>query len=114
MEGLCKLNPERNIVIVAYRPKPGKAADLLQLTREHVPLLRAEGLATVRPVIACQATDGTIVEVFEWVAGGPERAHSNPSVLKLWERYAAACDYVPLATLAESATQFASFTPLEL
>jgi hypothetical protein len=104
----------RNIVIVAYRPKPGKEADLLQLTREHVPLLRAEGLATDHPVTACQAKDGTIVEVFEWVAGGPEKAHTNPVVLKLWERYAAVCDYVPLATLAESSTLFASFTPLDL
>ncbi len=102
------------IVIVAYKPKPGKEADLLQLTREHVPLLRAEGLASDRPVTACQATDGTIVEVFEWVAGGIERAHTNPVVMKLWERYAAACDYAPLATLAESSTQFASFTPLDL
>ena len=102
------------IVIVAYKPKPGKEADLLQLTREHVPLLRAEGLASDRPVTACRAKDGTIVEVFEWVAGGIERAHTNPVVMKLWERYAAACDYVPLATLAESSTQFASFTPLDL
>lgn len=102
------------VVIVAYKPKPGKEADLLQLTREHVPLLRAEGLATDRPVIACQAKDGTIVEVFEWVAGGTERAHYNPEVMKLWQRYAAACDYVPLATLSESSTQFASFTPLDL
>ncbi len=104
----------RSIVIVAYRPKPGKEADLLQLTREHVPLLRAEGLATDHPVTACQAKDGTVVEVFEWAAGGTEKAHTNPVVLKLWERYAAACDYVPLATLAESSTQFASFTPLDL
>jgi hypothetical protein len=103
-----------NIVIVAYRPKSGKEADLLQLTREHVPLLRTEGLATDHPVTACQARDGTIVEVFEWAAGGPEKAHTNPVVLKLWERYAAACEYVPLATLAESSTQFASFTPLDL
>jgi hypothetical protein len=102
------------VVIVAYKPKPGKEADLLQLTREHIPLLRAEGLATDRPVIACQAKDGTIVEVFEWVAGGAARAHSNPAVLKLWERYAAACDIVPLATLPEVSTMFASFTPLEL
>ena len=87
------------VVIVAYKPKPGKEADLLQLTREHVPLLRAEGLATDRPVIACQARDGTIVEAFEWVAGGTERAHNNPEVMKLWQRYAAACDYVPLATV---------------
>jgi hypothetical protein len=104
----------RAVVIVAYRPKPGKEADLLQLTREHVPLLRAEGLATDRPVTACQAKDGTIVEVFEWVAGGTERAHTNPAVIKLWERYAAACDYVPLVSLPEVSNMFASFTPLAL
>ena len=102
------------VVVVAYKPKPGKEADLLQLTREHVPLLRAEGLATDRPVIACRAKDGTIVEVFEWVDGGATRAHSNPAVLKLWELYGAACDIVPLVSLAESSNMFASFTPLEL
>jgi hypothetical protein len=104
----------RNIVIVAYKPKPGKEADLLQLTREHVPLLRAEGLATDRDLIACQATDGTVVEVFEWVAGGVERAHTNPVVHKLWERYAAACDIVPLVSVPEASNMFASFTPLDL
>jgi hypothetical protein len=104
----------RQIVIVAYRPKPGKEADLLQLTREHVPLLRAEGLATGHPVTAGRANDGTIVEVFEWAPGGMERAHSNPAVMLLWERYAAACDYVPLVSLAESSTQFASFAPIDL
>jgi hypothetical protein len=102
------------VVIVAYKPKPGKEADLLQLTREHIPLLRAEGLATDRPVTACQAKDGTIVEVFEWVAGGAARAHSNPAVLKLWERYGAACDIVPLVSLPEASNMFASFTPLDL
>jgi len=106
--------PSNTIVIVAYRPKPGKEADLLQLTREHVPLLRTEGLATDHPVTACQAKDGTIVEIFEWEAGGVERAHTNPAVIKLWERYASACDYVPLTSLSESSTQFASFTPIEL
>ena len=102
------------LVIVAYRPKAGKEADLLQLTREHVPLLHADGLTTDRPVIAGRAQTGTIVEVFEWAVGGVERAHSNPVVMKLWERYAAACDIVPLTSLAEAATMFASFTPLVL
>jgi len=102
------------IVIVAYKPKPGKEADLLQLTREHVPLLRAEGLATDHPVTACQAKDGTVVEVFEWAAGGVERAHTNPVVRGLWERYAAACDVVPLVSLAEASNMFASFTPVDL
>lgn len=106
--------PAANLVIVAYKPKPGKEADLLQLTREHVPLLRSQGLATEHPVTACLARDGTVVEVFEWAAGGAERAHTNPVVLALWNRYAAACDFVPLATLPEAATMFASFIPLAL
>jgi hypothetical protein len=45
---------------------------------------------------------------------GLERVHNTPAVMKLWERYAAVCDYVPLLSLAESSTQFASFTPLAL
>ena len=109
-----QINSSVAIVIVAYRPKPGKEADLLQLTREHVPLLRAEGLATDHPVTACRATDGTIVEVFEWAAGGMERAHTNPAVLALWARYADACDYVPLTSLPEASNMFASFTPIDL
>jgi hypothetical protein len=106
--------PSCTMVIVAYKPKPGKEADLLQLTREHVPQLRAEGLATDRPVTACLARDGTVVEVFEWAPGGVERAHSNPVVMKLWERYASACDIVPLTSLPEASSMFASFTPVDL
>ena len=75
--------PGKTIVIVAYKPKTGKEADLLQLTREHVPLLRAEGLATGHPVTACQAKDGTVVEVFEWEACGAARAHTSPAAQKL-------------------------------
>lgn len=102
------------LVIVAYKPKPGKQTDLLELTGEHVPLLQAEGLATHHPVTVCQSRDGTIVEVFEWAPGGAERAHAIPTVLALWSRYAAACAFVPLAALPEAATMFASFTPIEL
>jgi len=106
--------PGRSIVIAAYKPKPGKEDELLVLTREHVPILRAEGLATDRAVIAGRCADGTVVEVFEWEAGGIAAAHINPNVLKLWERYAGVCDYVPLNTLAAAAEMFAGFTPIEL
>jgi hypothetical protein len=54
------------------------------------------------------------VGVFEWATGGVERAYTNPVVHALWARYAAACDFVPLATLPEAATMFASFTPIAL
>ena len=100
------------IVIVAYKPKPGMEAELLKLTREHVPLLREQGLATDHPVTICQAADGTLIEVFEWAAGAIERAHTNPVVGQLWGRYSAACEYVPLNTLKESADMFAGFSPV--
>jgi hypothetical protein len=104
----------RSIVIVAYRPKPGKDAELLQLTREHIPLLREEGYATEHPVTVAKAADGTIIEVFEWEAGAVEKAHSNPRILKLWERYGAACEIVPLTQVKEAGDMFAGFSPVKL
>jgi quinol monooxygenase YgiN len=96
--------------IACYRPKPGKDAELLELTREHVPILRNEGLVTDRPAYAMRAKDGTIVEVFEWKSQEAiDSAHGNPEVLKLWQRYGAACDYVALSTLAEAQDMFAGF-----
>ena len=74
------VNPSATLVIVAYKPKPGKDADLIQLTREHIPLLHADGLATDHPATTCRAQDGTIVEVFEWAPSAAERVHSNPVV----------------------------------
>jgi hypothetical protein len=107
-------NGSADVVIVAYKPKPGKEADLLHLTREHLPLLRSEGLATDMPETILMAQDGTIVEVFEWAPGGAERAHQNPAVLALWNRYWAACDIVKLSDLPETTQMFASFRRLEL
>lgn len=105
---------EPTVVIVAYRPKPGKREDLLQLLREHVPYLRSEGLATERQVVLAEGSDGSIIEVFEWTNGGVEKAHKHPGVGKLWERFFAVCDAVPLHNLPESSSQFAGFTPLDL
>lgn len=99
--------------IACYRPKTGKEDELLELTHEHIPILRKEGLVTDRPAYAMRAKDGTIVEVFEWRSKeAVSSAHANPEVMKLWERYAAACDYVPLSTLAEAQEMFAGFEPI--
>lgn len=103
------------IVIVAYRPKPGKADVLLAEVRDHVHLLRSEGLATDRPATVMRARDGVIIEVFEWASPAAiESAHENPRVQQMWARFAACCDYVPLNTLFESADLFAEFEPLDL
>jgi len=101
------------IVIACYRPKPGKDEELRELTRSHVAILREQGLATSRPAIAMTAADGTVIEVFEWTsAEAIAGAHSNAVVLALWEKYAAVCDFVPVAQVPGTSTLFTDYSPL--
>jgi quinol monooxygenase YgiN len=106
MPGVC--------VIVAYRPKPGKRDELLELVRNRVPTLRKEGLVSNRAPAIMRARDGTIVEVSEWKSREAiDAAHKNPNVLAMWENFFALCDCVPLNTLAEAAEMFAGFEPVD-
>jgi hypothetical protein len=102
-------------VIVCYRPRPGMDDALLDAVREHLPVLRNEGLVTERPATAMRGRDGTIVEVFEWASQEAiGRAHELPSVQELWARFERACEYVPLADVPEAGDLFAAFEPIEL
>jgi quinol monooxygenase YgiN len=102
------------VVVVAYRPKPGKDKQLLGLVRSRVPTLRKEGLVTDRVPTIMRSRDGTIVEVSEWKSREAiDAAHKNPNVLAMWEKFFALCDCVPLGTLPEAADMFAGFTPVE-
>ena len=106
MPGVC--------VIVAYRPNPGKEDDLLELVRSRVPTLRKEGLVSDRAPAIMRARDGTIIEVSEWKSREAiDAAHKNPNVLAMWEKFFAACDCVPLNTLAEADEMFAGFAPID-
>ena len=101
------------VVIVAYAPKPGHEAQVLAAVGRHLEVLRTEGLVTDRAPYVLRAADGTVVEVFEWrSADAIQRAHGSPAVQALWAEFAAACDYVPLARLAEAQQLFAEFEPL--
>ena len=98
-------------VLAVYRPKPGQSEALDHLVTEHLPILRAEGLATDHPATVLKAADGSVVEIFEWVsADAIDRAHANPAVMALWARFAAACDYLPIADLPEAKQMFSPFT----
>ena len=102
-------------VIAAYKPKPGKEAGLMQVVKEHLPILRQEKLATNRPAHTMRCKDGTIIEVFEWEsAEAIAAAHKNPNVLAMWGRFNDVCDIVKLVDLAESRDMFAGFEPIEL
>jgi len=103
---------EGRIVIVGYKPKAGKEEALHSLMREHLPVLKSQGLVTDRPSIMMEAKDGTIIEVFEWKSRAAiEQAHTNPVVLKMWGKYAEACDYIPIGKIEEAANLFSDFTP---
>ncbi len=101
-----------DIVIVAYRPKPGCEAELAALVASHVPKLRAWGLATELPETIMRARDGTILEVFEWHEGATAKAHADPRVLGMWGEFGAACDIIGLRDVAETADLFATFAPV--
>ena len=106
MPGVC--------AVVAYRPKPGKERELLELVRNRVPTLRKEGLVTDRTPTIMRSRDGTILEVSEWKSRDAiDAAHKNPNVLAMWDKFFAVCDCVPLNTLPEAADMFAGFTPVE-
>ena len=69
------------MVIACYRAKPGKEAALLKVVKEHLPILRSLSLATERPSLAMRASEGSVVEVFEWVSDAAvEKAHHDPTV----------------------------------
>ena len=101
------------IVIVAYRPKPGKDTELIDLVRSRAATLRKEGLATDRAPVIMRARNGTIIEVSEWKSHEAiDAAHKNPNVLAMWNKFFAICDCVPLNTLAEAKEMFAGFEPI--
>jgi quinol monooxygenase YgiN len=101
------------VVIVAYRPKPGKENELVDLVRSRVPTLRKEGLVSDRVSTIMRSRDGTIIEVSEWKSREAiDAAHKNPNVLAMWNKFFAICDCIPLNTLAEAKEMFASFEPV--
>ena len=81
----------------------------------HWSVFRARSPDADKPSRVRRATDGTIVEVFEWTsAEAIERAHGNTAVQALWDEFATVCDYVPVGGLAECQHMFSEFEAVEL
>jgi hypothetical protein len=101
------------IVIAAYRPRPGRQADLERLVREHYQRLAAERLVTERGPLLMRARDGTVIEVFEWISAETiAAAHENQAVQSMWGEFDRVSEHVPLSDLAEASGLFAEFEPL--
>ena len=101
------------LVICSYRPRAGHEEEARLLMAGHVPLLRAHGLITDRPVVQGLAKDGELVEIFEWES--VEKSRGAPAIAEIgqhWKAMGEVMDFVPLAQLAEAQHAFAHFTPL--
>ncbi len=102
-----------SISVACYKPKPGKEEALVELVRNHLPPLPAEGLVTDRHSTVMRTASGVIIEVFEWVSQEAiASAHSNPVVLDLWKRFEETCTYEIPASLPEFQQMFAHFEPV--
>jgi hypothetical protein len=102
------------IVIAMYRPyDTANQAALKELIRQHNTTLRVEELITERPAILMQAEDGTFLEIFEWLPGATEEAHSHPAIQKIWKRMEEICEFAPLISLREAEETFPHFKPVD-
>ena len=103
------------IAVASYKPKPGKEDAFLELLKQHIPTLRAEGLVSDRQTYSMRAADGTIIEVFEWLSSAAkQQAHQSDAVMHLWNQFSDLADITSLDTITESHQPFAAFEALHL
>jgi quinol monooxygenase YgiN len=92
---------------VTYRPKKGKAEELLDLVLKHGPALEATGLIVDGPARVYRATNkrsGEVffVETFSWRdEDAPNIAHQMPEVMAVWEPMTPILDNLELAVIEE-------------
>lgn len=103
------------IVFALYRPHAGQDEALRRLIARHIPALRRLELVTDRPSILARASDGTYVEIFEWVSEAAARtAHDHPDIAEIWDAMELIADFAALASLAEAQRPFTHFEPVAL
>lgn len=99
------------VVIAMYRAKTGKIKELEPLVRQHFSVLKEYGLTTAKEPFIGKSSDGTILEIFEWVnAEAAQKAHDHPAVAKIWEAMAVVCDFGKLEQLPEAKARFPHFS----
>ena len=101
-------------VIYAVRPKAGHRESVRGLFDRHTQALRQAGLITDRaPILLWSTKDEVFIESFEWKSvEHSRRAEATPDILAIWSEFARVADFVPLATLSETANTFAHFEPV--
>ena len=102
------------IVIVAYKPLPGKDEELEKLVLDHFGILRNQNLVSDKKPLIMKTSGGELIEIFEWKSSEAiQEAHSNAEVQKLWSRFQAVCTYEPPASIKEFSNLFSEFESID-
>ena len=109
------MSTKPEVCFASYRPRAGKDAELLRAVAMHYPVLRKLELIPDRPPVVVRASDGTIIEVFEWVdADAAQKAHEHPEIAAVWESMGKVGEIATLSSLPEMLKPFPHFEPIEL
>ena len=98
----------------AYRPRPGRSAELLPHLRHEVATLRARGHITNRPAPICRTDTGEYLVITEWAsASSVDESHEDDVVLEVWRRKEELVEYIAPSALDRSSVPFVSYDVLE-
>jgi hypothetical protein len=96
------------LVLAAYRPRPGRDEELVRLLHDDVATLRRRGDATARPAPLIRTERGELLVVLVWASEhAVGDAHEDPEVVELWRRKDQLAEYIGPRELAGAEAPFA-------
>lgn len=103
------------ITMALYQPHEGKEEQLKEVLKTHIKTLETENLITTSEPIRAVATDGTVIEIFEWKSEqAKDAAHESPVVMKVWNEIMEIAEIKSLSSLEEANHPFPNFAPYTL
>ena len=103
------------LAFAMYKPKEGKEEELRILLKDHLPTLRQNQLIADTGSFFAKSTDGTFIEIFEWVSEEAKTAaHHHPAIREIWNKMMPICDFPAMKDLPEAAKSFPGFELVEV
>jgi quinol monooxygenase YgiN len=97
----------KTLAFAMYKPNEGKKQELMDILKEHIPMLKEYGLITDRATITAESEDGTIIEIFEWASEEAKgAAHQHSAIMQMWGRMMPICSFPAMKDLPEAQKSF--------
>jgi quinol monooxygenase YgiN len=103
------------VTMALYQAHEGKEKQLNEILKNHIKTLEAEDLITSTKPIRAKASNGTVIEIFEWKSEqAKDAAHESSVVMKIWNEIMEVADIKSLTSLDEAKHPFPNFAPYSL